>query len=57
MAKGKMTHQPWKIIHHESTDVIELVLDSPEGTERMWLYYEEVAKLKELLGVLKTPVK
>ena len=49
-----MTHGPWRLIHHEENDVMELRLDSPEGKEAMWITYEEMAKLKELLSVVCT---
>lgn len=54
MGRDKMTHKPWTLIHHEDQDVIELVLDGDEGTESIWVTYEEITALKELLGVLKT---
>jgi hypothetical protein len=39
----------WKLVHHQDNDVIELILNGEEGTERIWLTYEEIADLRELL--------
>ena len=42
-----------EIIHHETNDVIELVLTGDEGTERIWLTYEEATELQKTLRVFK----
>lgn len=46
-----------KIIHHEKNDVVELVLTGEEGTERIWLTYEEVSELQKGLRVFKPKKK
>lgn len=49
-----MTHGPWRLIHHQDNDVVELQLDSEGTTESLWVTYEELATLKELIGAVKT---
>jgi hypothetical protein len=39
------------LVHHDRNDVMELVIDGPEGTDRIWLTYEEIASLKKILRI------
>jgi predicted RNase H-like nuclease (RuvC/YqgF family) len=39
------------LVHHERNDVMELVIAGPEGTDRLWLTYEEIASLKKILRI------
>jgi hypothetical protein len=53
---GNKVKNPWTSVFHEDQDIIQLILDSPEGEENIWVTYEELAALKEFLQVV-TPKK